>query len=200
MIRMNELSYKIAHVMADEAEMLKIAVENLPCGATLIDAGVNVTGSLEAGRLFSEACLGGLGKVNIGCLDFDGVSVPGVSVTVSHPVEACMAAQYAGWLIEIKREGQKSYRAMGSGPARLLYGKETLLQGLGLKEQSERAVLLLESRELPGEDVAIWVANKCGVSPDMVVLLVAPTASLVGSVQVAARVVETGMHKMFEVG
>ena len=37
-----------------------------------------------------------------------------------------------------------------------------------------------------------WVAGKCGVSPDRLHLLVAPTASIVGSVQVAARIVETG--------
>ena len=44
------------------------------------------------------------------------------------------------------------------------------------------------------------VAEKCGVGSDQVYLLVAPTASLAGSIQVAARVVETGLHKMHEVG
>ncbi len=43
-------------------------------------------------------------------------------------------------------------------------------------------------------------SRKCRVSPARLYLLVAPTASLVGSVQVSARVVETGMHKMYEVG
>src|SRR5674476_643666 len=48
--------------------------------------------------------------------------------------------------------------------------------------------------------LAAWVAGKCGVSPDRLFLLVAPTASIVGSVQVAARIVQTGLHKMHEVG
>ena len=62
------------------------------------------------------------------------------------------------------------------------------------------AVLALESRKLPDERVAERVAEKCGVGSDQVYLLVAPTASLTGSIQVAARVVETGLHKMHEVG
>jgi len=197
---MNARAYKIARRMEAEAEPLNIFVEKLSCGATVIDAGVTATGSFEAGRLFSEACLGGLGKVDFCALDFEGFSIPGVSVTISRPVEACMAAQYAGWSVKVESEGQESYRAMGSGPARVLYGKEVLLQELGIKEQADRAVLALESHKLPGDEVASWTAAKCGISPERVILLVAPTASLVGSVQVAARVVETGLHKMVEVG
>jgi methenyltetrahydromethanopterin cyclohydrolase len=197
---MNERSYEIAQRMAADADLLNISVEKLGCGATVIDAGVKVTGSLEAGRLFSEACLGGLAKVDFCPLNFGPFTLPGVGIMASRPVEACMAAQYAGWSVEVKVEGQKSYRAMGSGPARSLYGKEALLQKLGIPEKADMAVLALESHKLPGNEVASWTAEKCGVSPERVTLLVAPTASLAGSVQVAARVVETGLHKMFEVG
>jgi methenyltetrahydromethanopterin cyclohydrolase len=197
---MNERSYEIAQRMAADADLLNISVEKLTCGATVIDAGVKVTGSLEAGRLFSEACLGGLAKVDFCPLNFGPFTLPGVGIMASRPVEACMAAQYAGWSVEVKVEGQKSYRAMGSGPARSLYGKEALLQKLGIPENADMAVLALESHKLPGNEVASWTAEKCGVSPERVTLLVAPTASLAGSVQVAARVVETGLHKMFEVG
>jgi methenyltetrahydromethanopterin cyclohydrolase len=186
--------------MVADADLLNISVEKLGCGATVIDAGVKMTGSLEAGRLFSEACLGGLAKVDFCPLNFGPFTLPGVGIMASRPVEACMAAQYAGWSVEVKVEGQKSYRAMGSGPARSLYGKEALLQKLGIREKADMAVLALESHKLPGNEVASWTAEKCGVSPERVTLLVAPTASLAGSVQVAARVVETGLHKMFEVG
>lgn len=197
---MNERSYEIAQRMAAEADLLNISVEKLACGATVIDAGVKVTGSLEAGRLFSEACLGGLAKVDFCPLNFGDFTLPGVSIMVSHPVKACMAAQYAGWSVEVKVEGQKAYQAMGSGPARSLYGKEALLQELGIREKADMAVLALESHKLPGNEVACWAAEKCSVSPERVTLLVAPTASLVGSVQVAARVIETGLHKMVELG
>ena len=200
MMNRNAGADKITQRMAAEAEVLNIAAEKIDCGTMIIDAGVNVGGSHEAGRLFSEACLGGLGNVDVGWLDFGEFAMPGAHVTTSRPVEACMAAQYAGWFVKAPVEGQKDYQAMGSGPARGLYGKEALLQKLGLTETSDVAVLALESHVLPNDEVACWIAEKCGVSPERLTLLVAPTASLVGSVQVAARVVETGLHKMVEIG
>lgn len=197
---MNERSYEIAQQMAADADLLNISVEKLDCGAMLIDAGVNVTGSLEAGRLFSEACLGGLARVEFCSLDYGDFSLPGVRVAVGHPVEACMAAQYAGWAVEVEIEGQKAFHAMGSGPARSLYGKEPLLKELGIPEKADMAVLALESHKLPGDAVGVWTAEKCRVRPENIAILVAPTASLTGSVQIAARAVETGLHKMHEVG
>ena len=42
------------------------------------------------------------------------------------------------------------------------------------------------------------IAAACQVEPSSVTLLVAPTASLAGGVQVVARSVETAMHKLAE--
>jgi len=198
MISLNARSYEIANKMVVDAEALNISVEKLTCGTTLIDAGINVSGSFEAGRLFSEVCMGGLGKVDFSSIAYDGFVMPCVNVSVSHPVEACMASQYAGWSVEVRKKNKKTFFAMGSGPARALYGKEKLLQELGIQEKSELAVLTLETREVPDDQVCLWIAGKCGISPDRLVILVAPTASLVGSVQIAARGVETGLHKMVE--
>ena len=194
MISVNERALEIVRRMMADAEPLGLAVTQLPNGTTVVDAGVKVPGSLEAGRLFAEVCLGGLGDVRFSELEFDGLWLPGVTVTVSHPAVACMAAQYAGWAIK-----KGKYFAMGSGPARALYAGEPLFERLAYRDQADVAVLALEGRKLPPEEAAGKVAEKCGVSPDRLYLVIAPTASVVGSVQVAARVVETGMHKMLEV-
>ena len=79
-------------------------------------------------------------------------------------------------------------------------GGEALFEQLSYRDSADVAVLALESRALPTPDVADWIAEKCRVGPEQLYLLVAPTASLVGSVQVAARVVETGLHKMTKLG
>ena len=50
------------------------------------------------------------------------------------------------------------------------------------------------------EQVADFIAERCKLKPDKLILLIAPTASLVGSIQVAARSAETGMHKLVELG
>jgi len=201
MLSLNERALAIVRNMVVESEALELETTRLGNGTTLVDAGVNVPGSLEAGRLFAEVCMGGLGKVRfceIGCGE---LSFPAVSVTVGRPALACMAAQYAGWAVKVeKTPSSGAYFAMGSGPARALFLGEPLFQKLEYRDRSEVAVLALESRSLPSEDVAGWIAGKCRISPERLYLLVAPTASLVGSVQVGARVVETGLHKMLEVG
>jgi len=195
MISVNERAIVILQQMMAQAEVLGVAAQTLSNGATVIDAGVKVPGSFAAGKLFAEACLGGLGEVGFTQLSYGDFWLPGVGVRVEHPAIACMAAQYAGWAVK-----RGKFFAMGSGPARALYAGEELFEHLSYRDQSEVAVLLLEGRKLPDEEVAEYVAGKCGVDAANLMLAIAPTASLVGSVQVAARVVETGLHKMTELG
>jgi methenyltetrahydromethanopterin cyclohydrolase len=194
MISVNEQALEIVEQMIVEAEALGLAISPLPNGTTVVDAGLDVTGSLEAGRLFAEVCLGGLAQVSLCHLDVDGLWLPGVSVSVSHPPVACLASQYAGWAVKAD-----DYFAMGSGPARALYRGDPIFEHISYEDRADVGVLTVEARQLPTEAAADKVARKCGISPDSLYLLVAPTASLVGSVQVAARVVETGLHKMAEI-
>ena len=201
MISLNERAHAVFRRLSEAAEPLGVAVSELDNGATILDAGVETDGSLEAGRLFSEVCLGGLADVQLRQLDLDGLVLPGVEVSVPQPVLACMASQYAGWAVNVPAtDTSKKYFAMGSGPARALHRSEPIFTDIDYRDPGTLAVLTLESNRLPSLEVAAWIAGKCGVSPDRLFLLVAPTASLVGSVQIAARIVETGLHKMHEVG
>lgn len=201
MISLNERAHAVFRRLSEAAEPLQVVVSELENGTTVLDAGVEIDGSLEAGRLFSEVCLGGLADVHLRQLQLDDLALPGVEVSVHQPVLACMASQYAGWAVNVPAtDSSKKYFAMGSGPARALYRGEPIFADIDYRDPATVAVLTLESNRLPSPEVAAWVAGKCGVSPDRLFLLVAPTASLVGSVQVAARIVETGLHKMHEVG
>jgi len=126
--------------------------------------------------------------------ELDGLVLPAVRVVIDDPVPACLASQYAGWAIQ--REG---YFAMGSGPARALSRAEReLFDRLGYAETSDRAVLVLEGRTPPDAAVAAYVAERCKVDPRALTLLIAPTASVAGCVQIAARSVETALHKLME--
>lgn len=201
MISLNEAALGFVQRMIADAESLGVDVQQLANGATLVDAGIETMGSLEAGRLYSEACMGGLGAVQLRTLQIHNLSLPGVEVVVRHPVLACMAAQYAGWAANVPEgPSSTSYFAMASGPARALYRGDPIFEVIDYSDPASVAVLALESRQLPGESVATWIAGKCAVVPANLFLLVAPTASLVGSVQIAARIVETGLHKMHEIG
>jgi methenyltetrahydromethanopterin cyclohydrolase len=203
MISVNQRAAAIVQKVLNNSESLGVSVTRLKNGATVVDAGVHVPGSLKAGKLFAKACLGGLGDVHITQQRYespesgsdDGFWLPAVEVTVSMPPIACMASQYAGWAIKLDR-----FFAIGSGPARALYADEEIFKKLGYKDKSDSAVLMLEGRQMPDEGVANFVAERCGLRPEKLILLIAPTASLVGSIQVVARSAETGMHKLVELG
>lgn len=195
-LSLNERALSVVQRMMTDADALNVSVSTLPNGACLVDCGIDAPGGLQAGALFSEACMGGLGSISFTQLVLDGWWTPGLQVYTDLPALTCMAAQYAGWSVS-----KDDYFAMGSGPARaLIRAEEELYEELGYEDPATVAVLCLETRTAPSAGIADYIAERAGVAPDALTLLMAPTASLVGSVQVAARVVETGLHKLHELG
>lgn len=186
----NRRALPIIHEMMDRREELRVDVHSV-AGATVIDCGVHVEGGYEAGLLFARVCLGGLADVALTWADYDGFRWPSVSVRTDHPIRACMASQYAGWPISC--DG-KLY--MGSGPACAVVCRGGLFRDLGYKDETDAVALCLECPRLPGEDVVRLAALVCGCRPERLFILAAPTASLAGSVQVAARALETALFKL----
>ena len=193
---MNERAWVLADRCIERAAELRLAVHTLAGGARILDAGAGVPGGFAAGVALAELCMGGLGHVTLASLIIGGESWPGVHVWTDHPTESCMASQYAGWAID-----PEGFFAMGSGPLRAKARVERELFGkLGYAEYASRGVLVLEGRTLPTDDVAAWVAGKAGVPAGALTFAVAPTASLAGGLQIVARVLETGLHKMDTIG
>jgi methenyltetrahydromethanopterin cyclohydrolase len=117
-------------------------------------------------------------------------------VWTDHPAVSCMASQYAGWAISVGK-----YFAMGSGPLRAHARVEReLFEKLGYEEEADEGVLVLETRALPTDEVVAWIAEKARLQPVQLTLVVAPTASIAGGVQISARIVETGLHKIETLG
>ena len=195
-LRMNEAANEIANGMADQADLLRVRTHRLPGGSRVIDAGVEVDGGIDAGLALSEICMGGLGNVALTSVRIANQSHPGLLVWTDHPAASCMASQYAGWAIAVGK-----FFAMGSGPLRAHARVEReLFEKLGYEEHADEGVLVLEGRTLPTDEVAAWVAGKARLNPAQITFIVAPTASLAGGVQISARIVETGLHKMETLG
>ena len=195
-LHMNERAWALADRIVERAEELRVAAHTLGSGARVVDAGVNVQGGLAAGQALAALCMGGLGHIEFTSLSIDGETFSGVQVWTDHPAQSCMASQYAGWAID-----PENFFAMGSGPMRAKARVErALFERLGYAEDATRGVLVLEGRTLPTDEVAAWVARKAGVAPDALTFAVAPTASLAGGVQIVARVLEAGLHKMDAIG
>jgi methenyltetrahydromethanopterin cyclohydrolase len=193
MLSLNDRAAAFADQLAADADAARVAVTTLSNGARLIDCGAQAAGGFEAGRRFAEICMAGLGTVAYAPVVLEGRWLPALTVTTDRPAVACLASQYAGWRID--REG---YFAMGSGPGRALIRAEELYDDLDWDERAEAAVLCLETREPPPAAIADFVAERAGVPASALTLLFAPTASVVGGVQIAARVVETALHKLHE--
>jgi methenyltetrahydromethanopterin cyclohydrolase len=189
-LSLNDRAHAHADRLAADAEAARVEVTTLANGARVIDCR---DGGFAAGRAFAEICMGGLGTVAYAPLVLDGRWFPGLTVTTDRPAAACLASQYAGWRID--RDG---YFAMGSGPGRALIRAEDLYDDLDWEEQASAAVLCLETGKMPPPEVAAFVAERAGVEPSALTLVMAPTASVTGSVQIAARVVETALHKLHE--
>ena len=176
------------------ARSSELQVESLThdSGTTILDFGINAPGNEAAGIMLARVCLADLAAVEI---QEQSKNLPQVSVTTDYPVAACMASQYAGW--EVK--GEKFF-AMGSGPMRAAAAREPLFEDIGYQESPPSCVGVLESAKLPTDEVCRDIATKCSIAPDQLTLLVAPTSSLAGTLQVVARSVETSLHKLHELG
>ena len=191
MLQLNDRAARLCRALAEQAQELRVAVHHVQ-GTTVIDCGIDTPGGLEAGRRLAEICLAGLGQVLLAPGGNRALG-PRVCVASDQPLAACMFSQYAGWQIQ-----HGSFFAMGSGPMRAAAAKEALFEELGYREMPQAAVGVLETRKLPPAEVCQHLAQSCGVSPEQLTLLVAPTASLAGHMQVVARSLETALHKLHE--
>ena len=183
---------QIVDQIAANADALRVAVSTGSQGERLIDLGASVVGGLEAGRLLGEVCMGGLGTVQITKSSPVSNWPLGVVVHSTNPVISCLGSQYAGWTITDEASG---FFALGSGPARALSRVEELYKELGYTDHSDKAALVIEGDKPPPAAVITKVADACAVKPSGLTILFAPTWSLAGTVQIAARVLEVSIHK-----
>jgi methenyltetrahydromethanopterin cyclohydrolase len=192
---LNERAQRLADHLASTAAALRIAVQQTPAGARVIDCGVHTPGGLQAGLGLARVCLAGQAEVSLVPGDVDGVPCAQVQVLTDHPVLACMASQFAGWKID-DQEG--NFFAMGSGPMRAVYGKEELFDHIPGREEAPVAVGVLETGKLPDDGVVGYLSERLKLPPAKITLLAAPATSQAGNLQVVARSLETALHKLHE--
>ena len=192
---LNPRAVQLAESLLPSADTLRIAVHEIPGGGRVLDCGIVAEGGLGAGLALAQVCTSGLAEISLTNGEIAGHGWPHVLVASDHAVPACLFSQYAGWQI-----GVEKFFAMGSGPMRALSAREEVFKKLDYRETATATVGVLEGRKLPTPAVFQFIAEKTGVPAKETTLLIAPTASAAGNFQVVARVVETALHKLFEVG
>jgi methenyltetrahydromethanopterin cyclohydrolase len=195
----NKLTQPLVWELIENAGKLRLAVQKANSGCTVIDAGIDVPGGIEAGRIIAEICLGGMGTVTLSHSPYTKNWPLTVNVHTGNPVLACLGSQYAGWSL-----AHGKFYALGSGPARALATKikdgneepvEELYKELGYRDVCDTAAIVMEADKVPPPEVLEKIATACKVAPSDLTVILTPTSSLAGCVQVVARVLEVAMHK-----
>ncbi len=186
----NQMTNPLVDRLIANADALRVAVKQLPIGSTIVDAGIEVSGSLEAGRLVAEICLGGLG--NVGFIQNNTFAnwQAYIQVHANNPVLACLGSQYAGWSLS-----HEKFFSLGSGPARSVAQREELFKELGYKDSADKTVLVLETDQIPPDEVIKKVSRDTRVATEHLTFILTPTRSLAGVVQIVGRVLEVALHK-----
>lgn len=195
----NALAAPLAAALVADASNLRLGVERYANGCVLVDAGIAFRGGIEAGRRIAEICMGGLGNISLQACGTTTRWPWCVCVHSADPVLACLASQYAGWSLS-HGEGKDAFQALGSGPGRAAARSEALFAELAYHDLSESACLVLEVDRKPPLELTERIARQCGVAPGKVTLILTPTRSLAGVVQIVARVLEVALHKAHALG
>jgi methenyltetrahydromethanopterin cyclohydrolase len=211
----NRGAFEVAKEMIVRADELNIDVVKADCGATIIDCGVNVEGSIEAGLYLARVTAGDLIRFSLTVADYDGLALPTMHAHSDNPVIATMGSQLGDWEVRCG-----DYFAIGSGPARALaldremprsvaakrsrlleeglitYTPREIFEKIGYRDEWGRAVIVLESESYPPDEALRLIADACRVRPEGLYALIASTSSLAGSIQIAGRIIEVGIYKL----
>lgn len=189
-ISVQQYSAPLVATLLENSAALGCRVSQHESGATMIDAGIEAAGGLEAGRLIGEICMGGLGTVALRHVPQFANWPLSVVVTAKQPVIACLGSQYAGWALS-----HEKFFSLGSGPARAIAQREEVFKDINYKDTGTQSVLVLETDKVPPVQVIEKVAKDTGLAANQLTFILTPTRSIAGTVQVTARVLEVALHK-----
>jgi len=189
-LSVNQLSAPLLNKLVQQAEALQIGISKHESGCTIVDAGIAHAGSAEAGRLIAEICMGGLGCVSLQADAHFPRWPNAISVTSAQPVLACLASQYAGWALS-----HEKFFSLGSGPARALAQREDLFKELEYHDTASSTCIVLETDKIPPIEVVEKIVRDTKIAAEHLTIILTPTTSIAGVVQIVGRVLEVALHK-----
>jgi methenyltetrahydromethanopterin cyclohydrolase len=191
---MNQASSEIVKEIMDNSDRLDCTIEEVD-EATVLDVGINVRGTEKLGQLVAEIAMGGRGVVKLSKALFGDLTLPVTIAATDMPTRAIICSQIADWEIEVG-----DFAALASGPAKALAQTRSFLGETNCDEISDSGVILLDTRQTPTPEVIAYLAKRCGISPSGLFCILSPTASKVGSIRIASRILEAGILKAYKLG
>lgn len=168
--------------LVENAELYGIRLRTMECGAQLMDFGVHCPGSLEAGRIVTELCQGGLAKASLSTTMVGNTVLPEITCETMHPGAGCLDMQM----------GLPIDNALLSGPYRLFIEPlRFVVDDIPLTSAKDAMVALVEpyqgAPEFSDKDASHLAGNS---DPKDLKIMLIPGSSLAGSTQVCGRAVE----------
>ena len=190
-LSVSKLAKKLVKKLIDNSKKLNVLVKKGPLNCTIIDAGIKIKGSEQAGKLIAEICMGGLGIINLKKTNTFPHWPLETKVESKHPVISCLASQYAGWNLS-----HEKFYALASGPGRAIARREELFKDLQYVDQSKFVYLVMEVDKTPPKEIIEKISNDCKTTAENIILILTPTQSISGVIQIVSRVSEVGLHKL----
>ena len=190
-LSVSKLAKKLVKKLIDNSKKLNVLVKKGPLNCTIIDAGIEIKGSEQAGKLIAEICMGGLGIINLKKTNTFPHWPLETKVESKHPVISCLASQYAGWNLS-----HEKFYALASGPGRAIARREELFKDLEYVDQSKFVYLVMEVDKTPPKEIIEKISNDCKTTAENIILILTPTQSISGVIQIVSRVSEVGLHKL----
>ncbi|MEW6623995.1 MAG: methenyltetrahydromethanopterin cyclohydrolase [Bacillota bacterium] len=199
MFSVNRNAMEIVRSIIAKHETLNVGVLKYKNGSTIIDMGINYPGGWMAAQYFAEATLGGLGRLNYSIFNLDDLELPQIEIYADRPAIACLSCQLSGWALpEVRNEA--GIVPLISGPVRTVAREDSFAKEFAYQDSNHEVVVALQDNRMPEESLINYIAKTCKVNSQNIYVLVAPTGSIVGCVNVVARTLETSLWRLHHLG
>lgn len=182
---LNEAGIEIISPILDDPKRYGAVISKSPGGATIVDMGLEADGSWQGAKLWVKAAHGGMADFTYGRMSVKGMDLPTAEVMIDDPMLSVIACEAGAWQL-----GEGEFAPVGSGPARAKANADRFAQKVEYEDPSSHVLLQMQINRLPEEEALRFVADACSIPLANLIVLVAPSASLVGAVQVASRAFE----------
>ena len=185
-------STALLHDLEQDACILGLDVSCSESGAKVIDCGVNVPGSLEAGRRITEISQGGMASARIATTEIAGVVLPDLVVDSWLPKLSAYGLQVSVALSEIDPAVRISGPILARFADSRFDARRQELCGTAW------GIAVIESDQLPNPEIVDALACRGGLPARNLTLIVVPTSSAAGVTQIAGRINESVVFTMEE--
>jgi methenyltetrahydromethanopterin cyclohydrolase len=182
---LNEAAMDIISPILDDPQRYGALISKSSGGATIVDMGIEADGSWLGAKMYVEAAHGGMAELTYGRTRIKDLDLPTANLMVDNPMLSVIGCEAGAWAV-----GEGEFVPVASGPVRAKARADRWSQRVEYEDPSPYVLLQMQTVSIPNDETLAYVADACGIPVANLTVMVAPSASLVGSIQVCSRAFE----------